>query len=140
MNKQSIQEAVTEASRALLASQPDLFRFTSETHQTEWNIAHHLANELHRLFHGYDCDLDVSKPNLGDRRPDIVIHRRGGHEENLLVVEVKRSRGDVAGEIEKIRNWWFPPPLRYRYGAVVVVNEGAEPFIEVIPNESCVAM
>ena len=140
MNKRSIHKALTEASRTLLASQPDLFLFTSETHQTEWNITHHFANELHKLFDGYHCDLDVGKHNLGDRRPDIVIHKRGGHEANLLVVEVKRSRSDVAGEIEKIRNWWFPPPLRYRYGAVVVINEGTQPFIAVIPNECCVAI
>lgn len=135
MNTDSIHEMLAEAGRNLLMSQPNLFLFTSETHQTEWNIAHHFANELHKLFRDYDCDLDVCKPNLGDRRPDIIIHKRGSHEADLLVVEVKRSRDDVDGEVQKIKACWFPPPLHYQYGAVVVINEEHAPFIVVIPNE-----
>jgi hypothetical protein len=135
MNEAAIHQMLTDAISNLLHSQPNLFQFTSATNQTEWNIAHHLANEVHKLFPDYDCDLDVSKPNLGARRPDIVVHRRGTHEDNLVVVEVKRRRKDIDGDIGKIRRWWFAPPLHYCFGAVVVINEHEEPSIDVMRNE-----
>lgn len=73
----------------LLELQPDLFTFTSQTNQTEWNLAHHLADEVHKEFPDLHCDVDVIKPNLDRKRPDIVLHRRGTHESNFLVVELK---------------------------------------------------
>lgn len=40
------------------------------------------------------------KPNLDHKRPDVIIHRRGSHKDNLLVVEVKRDEADVDGDID----------------------------------------
>lgn len=134
MNAAAIETMLSEAVSNLLRSQPNLFQFTSATNQTEWNLAHHLAIEVHKLFREFDCDVDVSKPNLGDRRPDIVVHKRGTHDDNLLVIEVKRRREDVDDDIHKIRRWWFGPPLHYYFGAVVVINDYEDPVIRVIEN------
>lgn len=49
-------------------------------------------------------------------------------EADLLVVEVKRSRDDIDGEVQEIKTWWFPPPHHHQYGAVVVINEENRPF------------
>jgi len=49
----------------------------------------------------------------------VIIYGRGTHEHNLLVVEVNRDKADVEGEIRKIENNWFQPPLSYMFGAVV---------------------
>ena len=67
------------------------------------------------------------KPGFGRKRPDVIIHERGVHKRNLLAVEMKRHRKDVAGEIRKIRTTWFRVPLRYRFGAVVVINDSEDP-------------
>lgn len=134
MDEDLIRERLEEAARNLLRNQPNFFRFTSETHQTEWNIAHHFANELHKLFPGHDCDLDIVKPNLEKRRPDIILHERGSHIANFLVIEVKRDRGDVDGALLKIKEYWFSSRLRYQFGAVIVITEGEEPSASVIPN------
>ena len=127
MNSDHIEKLIEEAIANLFTHQPDFWDFTSATNQTEWNIAHHLANELHAMQRHYHCDLDISKPNMDARRPDIILHRRGRHNQNFLVLEVKRHVGDVEDDILKIREWWFSPPLRYYFGAVIAIPDGAEP-------------
>jgi hypothetical protein len=137
MNPAFVEKLIRDAIANLFAHQPDFWDFTSATNQTEWNIAHHLANELHAMLRHYHCDIDVSKPNLDSRRPDIVIHRRGRHNQNFLVVEVKRNANNVEDDIDKIRHWWFAPPLRYHFGAVVAIPDGAaavNAFVRVFAN------
>jgi hypothetical protein len=71
------------------------------------------------------------------RWPDIILHRRGRHNQNFLVIEVKRHVGDVEDDIVKIRDCWFSRPLLYHFGAVVAVPDGAEPgdcFVSVFTN------
>lgn len=131
----AVKGLLDEAARRMLANQPQLFVFTAATRQSEWNLAHQFAVEISRLFPDYDCDVDPIKPNLGKRRPDIVIHKRGTHDDNLLAIEVKRKQADVAGEINKIRRWWFGDPLRYRFGAVVVITETEPISITILQNE-----
>src|SRR5215510_14595609 len=95
LKRATIQERVMAAAASLLRSQPNLFHFTSETNQTKWNLVHHFACELHRRFPDLDYDMDVSKPNMESRRPDVIIHTRNSHDDNLLVVEVKPRRQGV---------------------------------------------
>ena len=68
-----------------------------------------------------DHDLDVVKMNYENRRPDIIFHKRGTHEANHLVVEIKRdgSPREADADIKKIESHWFRAPLRYEFGAVV---------------------
>ena len=134
MNKTLIKEQLEKAANALMQKQPNLFKFTSETHQTEWNIAHHFAIELHKLFPDYDCDLDVIKPNLDRKRPDIILHERGSQNANFLVVEVKRDRNDVEGDLNKIKKYWFDGRLKYQFGAAVVIREGEDVLVRAIRN------
>jgi hypothetical protein len=137
MNSDQIEKLIKEAIANLFAHQSEFWDFTSATNQTEWNIAHHLANQLHAMQRHYHCDLDVSKPNMDARRPDIILHRRRRHNQNFLVIEVKRHVGDVDYDIVKIRDWWFSPPLLYHLGAVVAVPDGAELgdcFVSVFTN------
>jgi hypothetical protein len=132
-----VEKLIRDAITSLFAHQPDFWGFTSATNQTEWNIAHHLANELHAMLRHYHCDLDVSKPNFDARRPDIILHRRGQHTHNFVVIEVKRNPHDVAEDITKIHDWWFRPPLEYAFGAVVAIPDGAsvaECFVKVFAN------
>ena len=90
---------LTKAANRLIVSQPDLFTFTEATRQSEWNIVGHFANELWREFPDLHCDTDVIKAGFGNMRPDIIIHRRKIHAHNLLIVEVKRRKADVKGDL-----------------------------------------
>lgn len=111
MNEQSVKESIERAVESLFAKQPDIFRLTPESAQTEWNLTNHLAREISAVFPAFACDVDIKKPDAGDRRPDIVFHRRGTHEDNFLVIEVKRNnQRAMAGELEKIEQYWFAEP------------------------------
>ena len=125
------------AVETLFRDQPDIFGFTDETHQTEWNLAHHLANEIQRLFPDLQCDIELIKPNYENRRPDIIVHRRRTHDDNLLVVEVKLNGTDDAldRDAEKIGQYWFQPPLRYRFGAIVDLRRDGRHKVRVLRNE-----
>jgi hypothetical protein len=120
----------------LFERQPNIFDFTSETRQTEWNLAHHLAVELREFFPSLDHDLDVVKRNYDNRRPDIVFHKRGTHKMNHLVVEIKKdgSSRDIDADIEKIHAHWFRDPLHYAFGAVVDLRSDGHHEIHVFAN------
>ncbi len=75
MEEEKIWEQILEAAaKNLFNNQPDIFDFIpSQTGQTEWNLAHHLASEIHKYFAWFHCDLDITKHNFSNRRPDIII-------------------------------------------------------------------
>ena len=129
-----METTLARAANRLITSQPDLFSFTEATRQSEWNIVGHFANELRKEFPDFHCDTDVIKAGFGNMRPDVIIHRRGTHVNNLLVVEVKRKKADVKGDLTKTTRYWFSPPLLYRFGAVVVINNAEAPYVRVLEN------
>ena len=136
MNEAEIKNKLKRAIDALLSSQPNIFEFTSETSQTEWNLTHHLAIEAHKVFPDYDCDVDVSKPNLDRQRPDIIFHKRGSNELNYLVIEVKRDGcpSDTKNDIEKIKLAWFGRRLHYHFGAAIDLKRNKTYTIKVLRN------
>lgn len=137
MDSKEMTEILEKAVQALFANQPTILNLTSETQQTEWNLAHHLANEIHKFFPKLDYDVDIIKVNLGRKRPDIVFHTRGSHKDNLLVVEVKRdgSAADLKDDLEKIREYWFSDRLRYRFGAVINLTDDKQYQIQVVSSD-----
>ena len=135
-NRDDIKKLLHTAVRNLSRNQPNLNDFTSETGQTEWNLAHHLANEISALLPEYDCDLDVMKRNFGNQRPDIILHERGNDRHNHLVIEIKRhgSRPEIDEDVRKIREDWFRLPLAYRFGALINLLHDEYSEIEVLVN------
>lgn len=142
-----IKAEIERAVAKMLESQPDIFRFTSQTGQTEWNLAHHLAVELQKLFTGYSCDLDVTKrfhiENARDeyRRPDIIFHRRTVYDHDDLVIEVKFNGhpNEIQEDIKKIHEYWFPPLLSYKFGAIVNLFTDKPAEIQVFANPTYTA-
>ena len=99
-------------------------------------MAHHLANEVQKHFAELDCDLDVIKVNLDRRRPDIILHKRGSHDSNFLVIEVKRdgSSAAIRDDIDKIMHYWFNNPLCYKFGAVINLKSNKTGQVQVFNN------
>lgn len=133
---QDIRNAMEQAYNQMFASQPNLFTYTPETRLTEWNLAHHYANEIHKLYKQYNCDIDVTKHTEDYKRPDIILHERGTHENNFLVIEVKYNKHprEVEDDIRKIHTHWFQLPLFYTYGATLLIRDGQAPEIQVFMN------
>lgn len=137
MNDSELKSILEKAVANLFERQPNIFEFTPETGQTEWNLTHHLAVELHAFFPSLDHDLDVLKRGYDNMRPDIVFHKRGTHTSNFLVVEVKSDGNphDIEADMEKIHVHWFREPLRYQFGAVVNLRTSGKHQIQVFKNE-----
>jgi hypothetical protein len=117
--KYLIRDIIYSSIKNLFANQTEIFMNTSQTNLTEWNLSYHFANELFKYIFWLDVDLDVTKRNYSNRRPDIIFHRRQINALNFLVVELKKNRNDCESDIIKIKDDWMNEPLNYRYGAYI---------------------
>ena len=77
-----------------------------------------------------------AKKNYGNRRPDIVFHKRGTHKSNYLVLEIKRdgSPRAIRDDIAKVKKLWFKKPLSYKFGAVINLRSDGKHEILVFKN------
>jgi len=133
MNKTTIKATLEQAIANLFWNQPNIFDFTPESIPTEWNLAHHLSFEVHKFFPWFDCDLEIIKTDHERKRPDIILHKRGTHRFNFLVIEVKRDSSDELEEvIKRIRDEWFQVPERYQFGAAVNLDADKSYRVDVI--------
>ena len=116
----------------------------------ERTLTHKLAEYIQPLFPDWNVDCEYNRDGHDPKRvriaapaplhedegsnvfPDIIIHRRGTNEYNILVLEAKKSRdgGDGINERDRQKVEAFIADLKYRYGALVVfhVGDGATPF------------
>ncbi|OPX45118.1 hypothetical protein CLHUN_10050 [Ruminiclostridium hungatei] len=63
--------------------------------------------------------------------PDIIVHKRGNPDENLLVIEVKKSTSsvNVDFDIEKLKCYTEPGnKLNYKYGAFIKFHTSTEQY------------
>ncbi len=131
-----IGRALCSAVKNLFDNQLNIFDFKSQTGQTEWNLTHHLANEIHKYIFWLDHDLDVTKRNLENRRPDIIFHKRGIDALNFLVVEVKYRVRSIKEDIRKIKEDWMGSKLRYRFGASIRIVNKNEYEVIILDNDN----
>jgi len=98
-----MKEAMNEALRLLMAN--DIFLL--ETDVAERTVAARLACYLIPLFPGHDVDVEYNRHGVDSKRvdlpepyrgdysgriyPDLIVHRRGNDERNLLVIQIKKS-------------------------------------------------
>ena len=116
-------------------------------------IATRLAMYLREYFVDYDVDVEYNRHgddvkqlhdvvrhcprDRGDTGqgqsvlPDVVVHRRGNDDANLLVIEMKKSRNLRGIERDRQRIRAFRTELQYDLGALVVCRTGKLPAIQV---------
>ncbi|MGI8280187.1 hypothetical protein [Bacillus mycoides] len=114
-----IKDIIYSSIMNLFKNQTEIFENTDQTNLTEWNLSHHLSNEIKKYIFWLDYDLDVTKRNYRNNRPDIIFHRRQVNTFNFLVVELKKSRYDNQSDVKKIKEDWMSEPLNYRFGAYI---------------------
>ena len=114
-------DIICSSIKNLFKNQPNIFNFTSETHNSEWNVSHHLAFEIQKYLSWLDHDVELIKKNHENRRPDIVFHKRGINKLNFLVVEVKTS-SEISEDIDKIKENFIDRRLEYKFGVAIKIN------------------
>lgn len=119
-----IGDIIFNSIRNLFVNQPDVMTYTSETGMTEWNLGHHLANEIKKYLFWLDNDNDVTKPNIDYHRPDAIYHIRGTKKLNFLAVEIKKTNeNDYQKDIQKVKEEWVESHhLEYRFGASILIK------------------
>lgn len=136
MNFDEINERLVEALQVLVAEDGELL----ERNASERSIGARLAARMIPLFPDHDVDVEYDRHGLdpkavelpdicrgGGRRriiPDIVVHRRGHDEENLLAVEIKKetnreSRNCDLAKLEAMRR-----ELGYFSGVLIELPAG----------------
>ncbi|MCJ7511246.1 MAG: hypothetical protein MUP14_10245 [Dehalococcoidia bacterium] len=116
MNEQDLYENVKAALQLFFLKDCALLELTVN----ECSISHKLAEHLQYLFKEYEVDCEYNRHGIYPKRihrdhrtdaegsdgrvfPDIVIHKRGHDERNLLAIEIKkRDNTDVSGDVEKL--------------------------------------
>ncbi len=137
MNKEEVRLALDRALDAFVHHHKHLLAVDASERSMSHQIAVHLAREIP----GYDVDceynrdgFDVKRLALSERHvsdhdeeaitvfPDIIVHRRGNNDHNLLVVEMKKaaSNGDFDYDYEKLKA--FCAQLRYEWAAHLVIG------------------
>ncbi|MDE0573738.1 hypothetical protein ON058_09980 [Demequina sp. B12] len=125
MDAEQVREGFRNAYLTVLQQDRDLLLWDS----SERSLTHRLAVYLEREFPGYHVDCEYNRDRGGSARkvlsdaqgtgrvfPDIVVHRRGG-DDNVLVVEAKKWGRDGDNDIARLEG--FRRDLGYLYGAFV---------------------
>lgn len=133
MSKEDLENIMREVLSRLYRNDNELLR-----KGVEWAISHRLAVYLEPYFNGWhiDCEYRKMGPEYqtkhnsegNDRRPDIVIHRRGltSKENNLLVIEVKYENSDTS-DFDKLKDFTSEPNekrlFQYEFGLAISFHQ-----------------
>ncbi len=135
MNEENIKEALDEALSQLIRSDADLLRIDAN----ERSITHRIALYLEKYFSGWNVDCEYNRDGHEPKRlglnpeqissddtngktvyPDIIVHKRNT-DNNLLVIEVKKTFEDAAAEHDREKLRLFKNEFGYQYAAFVKV-------------------
>ena len=102
-----------------------------------FRLAHYMQNIMDKtpVFKGYvlDCEYnrngtDIKKLQENRVYPDVIIHQRQNHENNLLVMEVKTYWNNGTGQdMQKIREFMNPGgKYKYKFGVSLIIERQRE--------------
>lgn len=139
MNEDEVRQAVTFALETVVQEDDRLLRFDVN----ERSITHRLGMYLQEVVNGpWDVDVEYNRigetdnvtkrlpeemlqnESQGTVYPDVIIHQRGSEENNLLVIEAKKSGNSSDGDRQKIRA--YQQHLDYDYGLFVRFDTGQD--------------
>ena len=113
-------------------------------------IAARLAMYLREYFDDFDVDVEYNRDGPDVKRlydvihdcprdrdegqsvlPDVIVHKRGKHDSNLLVIEMKKAPNQSGLDSDRRRIQRFRKQLDYKAGALVICKTGRHSAISV---------
>ena len=141
MDQEEIKQIIEDSCTKLLLNEPELFN--QENDINERTVSSSLSNILNDAFPGHNASaeynrmtdengiqipkrihLDPDDPNPTLVYPDIIVHRHGDGNHNLLIIEIKmtwKSEGKES-DIEKLNSYIIE--LGYSFGLYLELGEG----------------
>lgn len=133
MNKEYIKGLIENSLRKLVERDEGLIRRKVKEECINHRLACYLEQFLNEELNShpsYEVDLEYNKNynepkkviidennNAKAIRPDIIVHRRGTNEHNLIAFEIKKGYTDRR-DLEKIKGL-FRSPYNYVYGCLI---------------------
>ena len=124
--------------------------FLLKNNLNERSITHKLAEYIQKYFSDYNVDCEynrnmadikkielISQKNISETDaegntvsvyPDIIIHKRGSNDSNLIVIEVKKANSNnnfKTFDCEKLKAFTDPTKLKYKYGIYLELNKNS---------------
>jgi len=131
-----IEANLREALRKLFSEEYELL----DRNASERSIGAALAGKLNQLFPDYDVDVEYDRHGLdpkkvelpvycrgGGRRriiPDIIVHRRGIDENNLLAIELKKETNRESRICDRAKLEAMKRELSYSAGVFIELPAG----------------
>lgn len=122
---QDLAIAISTALKQLLENEAHLFVHDA----SERAICAHLLAYLKPLLSNWDLDVEYNR-NISDPKkvrlrnviPDLIVHKRGSNDHNLLAVELKIKCNSYkkAKDIEKLQS--YCDELGYKYGLFLDID------------------
>lgn len=136
MQETHVKQLVESAINSLKVEQRDLITLDV----TERAISHYLAIYIMEVFpRSYNVDVEYNRDGYDPKRlniepmnllsdearavtvyPDVIVHKRGRSDHNLLVLEMKKPNGSLEYDERKLRG--FRRELGYKYAAHIIVG------------------
>ena len=136
----SIEVKIHQAINELLIQDSPLLQFDVN----ERTISHQLAIHIKREFSNWDVDCEYNRNHDDIKRlrlprekvasddtfaqtvfPDVIIHRRGT-DDNLIVIEIKKSSNPQSSDRDFLKLNEFKKQLGYKYAVFVKFSVGED--------------
>ena len=148
MEEKELKEKIRESIKLLFLNDCFLVENDCNERSVTHKLAEYLQQRINYEDYCVDCEYnkmkgDDLKPYIAKRLnlpinkidnddteaktvyPDIVIHRRGNNEKNLLIIEVKKNTNhnqeDINFDIKKIKN--YIKELNYEFGLFIKIEK-----------------
>jgi hypothetical protein len=141
VNRAQIEDAINRAIDTFVECDSHLLAADAN----ERSMSHRIAIYLEQEMPGYNVDCEYNRDGFNVKRlqlealptsadndeavtvfPDIIVHRRGDNDHNLLVVEMKKAaaRTDLAYDCQKLRA--FRRELKYTWAAHLIIGRSQD--------------
>ena len=115
----------------------DLLLLQNDAH--ERTVCARLAMYLQAVFPGYDVDVEYNRHGFDPKRlqeipncknhdslvyPDVVVHRRGNDDSNLLVMELKKSTNTEPRDCDRTKLKCCVDAFKYDFAVLVDIPVG----------------
>jgi hypothetical protein len=139
MNEEEVRQAVSVALERVTDEDTDLLRFDINERSITRRLGMYLQEavsepwdvdvEYNRIGKDDDVTKRLPEEMLQEERKgavylDVIIHQRGSEDDNLLVIEAKKSGNSSDGDRQKIRA--YLQHLDYDYGLFVRFDTGQD--------------